>query len=76
MELNDKGEWVRAGIRHTYYWYGAGLPVYEYDLYFAESRTLYDTDYIRARDNRFAKRAIKRKHPNVIEFEFDARYAK
>jgi hypothetical protein len=56
-------------------YYGAGLPVWEFDIYFAESRRFYDTDWVRARDNRQAKRAIKRNYPYAVEYDFDETYA-
>lgn len=56
-------------------WYGSGEPVFKFDLYFAESRRHYETDYVRARDNRQAKRKIKHKYPWVERFEWGAAYA-
>lgn len=56
-------------------WYLPGLPVFEFDLYFAKSRRYYGTEYVRARDNRQAKRKIKRLYPWVERFEFGGAYA-
>lgn len=55
-------------------WFGFG-PVFEFDLYFAKSRRYYGTEYVRARDNRQAKRKIKRLYPWVTRFEWGDSYA-
>lgn len=51
-------------------------PLWKYDLYFADSLRYYDTDFIRARDNRVAKRKIKRRYPHSVKFEWGLKYAK
>lgn len=45
--------------------------VWEYELYFADSYRLYGIEYVRARDQRTAKRKIKKLHPNVIKFKWN-----
>lgn len=47
------------------------LPVWEFELYFANSYRLYGIEYIRARDKRAAQRKIKKRYTNVIKFKWD-----
>lgn len=47
------------------------MPVYEFDLYFADSYRFYNTEYIRAKDIREAKAKIKRKYSNVVQFKWE-----
>jgi hypothetical protein len=49
---------------------GRALGVFEFDLYFAKSYRKYSTEYVRARDNRYAKKLIREKYPHVIEFRW------
>jgi hypothetical protein len=50
------------------------LPVFEFELYFADSYRMYGIEHVRARDNRQAKRKIKRMYPNVIKFDWGNDY--
>lgn len=52
-------------------WFVPGLPVWEFELYFADSYRLYGIEFIRARDKRTAQRKIKREYPHVIRFKWD-----
>jgi len=70
LKLDDEGNWKR-----TKSWYAPGMPVYEFDLYFAKSRRYYGTEYVRARDNRQAKRKIKHLYPWVERYDFGESYA-
>lgn len=53
---------------------GRLLPVYSFDLYYEHSYRKYSTEYVRARDNREAKRKIQRQWPNIIKFQWDDAY--
>ena len=55
---------------------GSEGKVWVFDLYFADSRRHYDTDYVTARDARAAMRKIKRKYSYVERFDFGSEYAK
>lgn len=48
-----------------------GLPVWEFELYFANSYRLYSIEHVRARDMRAAKRKIVKQYPHVIRFKWD-----
>lgn len=68
----DDGGWQRDPSNE---WYPPGEPLWEFNLYFAASRRYYDTQYVRARDNRQARRKIKRLYPWVTRYEFGDKYA-
>lgn len=73
--LDENGKYRRVVDNKTTVWYGPGLPVWEFDLYFVDSMRHYDTEFVRARDNRQAKRKIKRLYPWVERFEWGDGYA-
>jgi hypothetical protein len=49
------------------YW-GAGVPVWTYELYFPSGRKLYASEAVRARTKTEAKRKIKERFPAVKKF--------
>ena len=69
----DKSGWRSDDKARQFY--GDGPPVWEFDIYFVKSRHYYDTDFVRARDNRQAKRTIKRRYPWIQVFDFGEEYA-
>lgn len=75
VKLDKQGYALDDDGKRTHAWYGPGLPVWEFDLYFLDSRRYYGTEYVRARDNRQGKRKVKRLYWWVERFEFGESYA-
>ena len=48
------------------------LAVYTFDLYFADTyRRYHGEEYIRARDERYAKRLIRKRYPHIVKYVWD-----
>lgn len=75
VKLDKQGYEINEDGKRTDRFYGIGMPVWTFDLYFADTRRFYDTEWVRARDNRVARRKIRKQYPWVEKFEFGAAYA-